>query len=68
MQLKTMPKIAEGKCPVCRWSVHSWNAKVIEQDVPALIAEFETIGEDPNKFEAFVNAKESEYALHALAN
>jgi hypothetical protein len=28
-------------------------------DVAALVAEFEAIGEDPEKFKAFVNAKKS---------
>jgi hypothetical protein len=30
--------------------------EIPEQDVAALVAEFEAIGEDPEKFRAFVNA------------
>ena len=57
-----MPKMAEDKCPVCRWSVHSWSAstlKLLTKDVAALVAKLEAIGEDPAKFKAFVNAAEA---------
>jgi hypothetical protein len=37
--------------------------EIPEQDVATLVAEFQAIGEDPEKFEAFVNAAESAYQL-----
>ena len=34
-------------------------SEIADQDVAALVAEIEAIGEDPEKFKAFVNAAES---------